>query len=64
MDVDAKKVQDAMFATLASEARPMGVTSLTAVCSGVDRPSVPPILERSGFRRSADGTIFSWNTTN
>jgi predicted enzyme involved in methoxymalonyl-ACP biosynthesis len=65
IDVDPKNVEDAMFATLASEARTMGVTSLRAVCVPTAKNlRCLQFLERSGFRRNVDGAIFSWNTTN
>ncbi len=61
--VFGKKVEDAIFATLVSEARAMGASLLTATY--LPTPKNNPclqFLERSGFRRGADGMIFSWNT--
>jgi FkbH-like protein len=61
--VFGKKVEDAIFATLVNEARAMGVTSLTATYrpTAKNKPCLE-FLERSGFHRSDDGTVFSWNT--
>jgi FkbH-like protein len=61
--VFGKKVEDAIFATLISEARAMGATSLVATYrpTAKNKPCLE-FLERSGFCRSADRTMFSWNT--
>jgi predicted enzyme involved in methoxymalonyl-ACP biosynthesis len=61
--VFGKKVEDAIFAILVSEARAMGATLLTATF----RPTAKndpclQFLERGGFRHVADGSMFSWNT--
>jgi FkbH-like protein len=61
--VFGKNVEDAIFATLVSEARFMGATALTAIY--VPTPKNNPclqFLERSGLRHSANGLMFSWNT--
>lgn len=61
--VFGKKVEDAIFATLVSEARAMGATLLTATYrpTAKNNPCLQ-FLERNGFHRSADGKVFSWST--
>jgi FkbH-like protein len=61
--VFGKKIEHAMFATLVSEARAMGATLLTATyCPTAKNNPCLQFLERSGFRRSAEPMIFSWDT--
>lgn len=61
--VFGKKVEDAIFATLISEARVIGGNSLVAtyIPTAKNRPCIQ-FLERSGLRCDADGVTFSWNT--
>ena len=61
--VFGKKVEDAIFATLTSEARAMGATSLTATYrpTAKNNPCLQ-FLERSGFHRGNDTATFYWNT--
>jgi FkbH-like protein len=61
--VFGKKVEDAIFATLVSEARASGATLVTATYlpTAKNKPCLE-FLERSGLNRSYDGATFSWNT--
>jgi hypothetical protein len=58
-----KKVEDAIFAIVVSEARAMGTTVLTATYrpTAKNKPCLE-FLERSGFHRGNDGATFSLNT--
>jgi FkbH-like protein len=61
--VFGKKVEDAIFAILVSEARAIGTTVLTATYrpTAKNKPCLE-FLERSGFHRDNEGATFSWNT--
>jgi FkbH-like protein len=60
--VFGKKVEDAIFATLVSEARGMGATSLTATYlpTAKNNPCLE-FLERSGFHRGNHSATYCWN---